>query len=102
MHLLYVARNITLNGQTNYIDAFIDQPKISDYLLNLKKSNILACMSEEVQKQKDKGTISSEHKPTHGEMAIQRANKLINEHPNAVAIAKQKLKESHYFKVNKR
>lgn len=59
-------------------------------------------MSKKAQKRKDNGTISI-HKPTYGEITIKEANELISQKPNAVEVARKKLKEEgiRTFKVEK-
>lgn len=90
MDLLYAAQNVSLDGEKDYLEAFIEKPEISEFLLNMRNNNILDRMQKKAQERKDNGTISI-HRPTHGEVAIRNANAIIKEHPNAVETVKGEL-----------
>lgn len=93
--------NLSLEGQTDYIETLINQSKINEFLVNLKKHNVLEKMEKDVQERRTNGTLT-EHKPTHWEKSNKKANELISEHPNAVSVAERLLNENHrFFKVTK-
>ena len=93
--LLLAAKNISLDGQTDFFEKVIAQPSISKALAELKTSGKIEKAKVKAEQNKQAGLLINGkpkgHVETKGEVENRISNRLIQQHPNAVDIVKSKM-----------
>lgn len=97
MDLLFAAKNLSIPGQINYLEKFIDQPEINNFLLRMQRYHALDEMHKAIQKKNGQDL----HKPTHWEVTRKTAEEFLNESPNAYKMAEDLLSTGKTFKIKK-
>lgn len=100
--LLIAAKNLSIDGEQDFLDEMLKQPAVNDALLELKKSGQVHIIHTEAEENEKKEKVNADgllegHSLTHGEITIREANKFVSEHPNAVSVARKKLSERNSF-----
>ena len=95
MRLLLAAKNVSLYGQKDYLEEIISNPSINQALLTIKDSPEYAQMVQKGKAKQNSGELVNGkpfgHRETIGERDARIANNLLQQSPNAITVAKQKL-----------
>ena len=95
MRLLLAAKNVSLYGQKDYLEEIISHPSINQALLTIKDSPEYAQMVQKGKAKQNLGELVNGkpfgHRETIGERDARIANNLLQQSPNAITVAKQKL-----------
>ena len=93
MRLLIAAQNISLDGETDYLEEIISQPAVSHALSELRRDGQLDKLRTIGEKKEQEGKVSGgrTHSETKGETHRRIANRVIKEDPDAVSKARAAL-----------
>lgn len=95
MRLLLAAKNVSLYGQKDYLEEIISNPSIYQALLTIKDSSEYDHMVQKGKAKQTSGELVNGkpfgHRETIGERDARIANNLLQQNPNAITVAKQKL-----------
>ena len=95
MRLLLAAKNVSLYGQKDYLEEIISQSSMSKQLWAIKNSPEYTQMVEISKAKQNSGELVNGkplgHRETIGERDSRIANNLLQQNPNAITVATQKL-----------
>ncbi|MCI8346559.1 MAG: hypothetical protein HFJ12_01245 [Bacilli bacterium] len=97
MDLLFAAKKLSIPGQRDYLEEFIDKPEINNFLLRMQRYYALDEMYKAIQKKNGQDL----HKPTHWEVTRKTSEEFLNESPNAYKMAEDLLSTGKTFKIKK-
>ena len=104
MRLLLAAKNISLDGQTDYFEKIISQPEISKALAEIRDSGQFDKVKSIAERNEQEGKLTNGklkgHNETKGELGLRIANRTIERNPGFVEKATRFISSRSKFSVN--
>lgn len=97
---LMAAQNLSLEGQTDYLEALISQPAVYDTILQIKNDGIHRQIKEKAEQNIANGKQRRHHE-TKGEAGLRIANRTIAKDPNFMEKATRFVTTKSNFSVEK-
>lgn len=97
---LMAAQNLSLEGQTDYLEALISQPAVYDTILQIKNDGIHRQIKERAEQNIANGKQRGHHE-TKGEAGLRIANRTIANNPNFMEKATRFVTTKSNFSVEK-
>lgn len=104
VRMLKAAKNLSIDGEKDYLEAIISQPEVHKALIAAKQEKKYDKIKEEALRCEQEGKVTTQglregHQLSQGEKELRSANNLVGKNPNAVAEARATLASKSHISL---